>query len=111
MSGFLSQVPALEDHRHVLADVVDREWASVEQEHDHRLPCRQHRFDQFFLAADQIKTRSVAHVGQRPGFAGSLFVAADGEHDHVGLFRNFDRFGNLLAIFFGIAGDYRVFSP
>ena len=54
---FLAEIPALENRRHVLADVVDREWAAVEQQHDDRLAGRDHRLDQFLLPADQIEAR------------------------------------------------------
>ena len=33
----------------------------------------------------KIQLRPVAHVVARPGLAGGLLVAADGQHDHVRL--------------------------
>src|ERR1022692_4847078 len=50
-------------------------------------------------------------ASSRPGFARGLLVAADGEHDHIGPFRHFDGFGNLAAIFGGIAGDHFILHP
>ena len=111
VAGLLAEVPALEDDRHVRDEVVDRERTPVEEESDDRLAERGHGFDQLILAADQVEAGAVAHVLQVPGFARGLLVAADGEHDDVGLLRHFDSFGDLSAIFCGIAGDDFVLIP
>ena len=65
-AGLLAEVPALENHRHVLADVIDGKRPAVEEEHDHRLAERDHRLDQFFLAANEVEAGAVAHVIQIP---------------------------------------------
>ena len=56
------------------------------------LPRGEHRLHQFFLPANQIKVRPIAHVIQVPGLARSLFVIANGQNDYVRLLRNFDGF-------------------
>ena len=76
-----------------------------------RLAQRDHGLDQFFLAADEVKAGAVAHVLQRPGLARGLLVAADGQHNHVGLLRDFNSLGNLLAVFFRIARDHLILVP
>src|SRR5262249_50636902 len=48
---------------------------------------------------------------QAPGLARSLLVAADGEHNHIRFFGDLDGFGNLLAVFFRIAGENFVLIP
>ncbi len=87
------------------SDVIDGKRAAVEEENDDRLACRDHGLDQLFLPADEIEAGTVAHVVQAPGFARGLLISADGKHDDVGLARHFDGFGNLLAVFDGIAGQ------
>ena len=110
-SRFLPQIPALENDRHVLAHVVNRKRASVEQKDYDRFAGGHHRLDQFFLSADEIQTGAVAHVHERPRLARGLLVATDGEHDHVRLLRDVDGLGNLLAVLIGISGDDFVLIP
>ncbi len=85
--------------------------AAVEEESDHRFAGGEHGGDEFTLPADQIEIGAVAHVLERPRFARGLFVATDGEHDDVGLLRDFDGFGNLSAVFGRIAGNDFVLLP
>ena len=40
-----------------------------------------------------------------------MLVAADGENNDVGLLGDFDRLGNLLPVFNGIAGNDRILIP
>ena len=78
--------------------------------HD-RLAQRDHRLHQLFLPADQVQAGAVAHVVERPGLARGLLVAADGQHDDVGIPGDFDRLGDLPAILFRIAGHHRIDIP
>ena len=48
---------------------------------------------------------------QSPRFARGLFVAADGQHDHVRLFGDIHGFRDLLAVFVRIAGHDCVLVP
>ena len=66
---------------------------------------------QFFLPAHQVEAGAVAQMPERPGFARSLLVAADGEHDDIGALRHFDGFGDLPAILSGSLGVTLVLHP
>ena len=91
--------------------IVDGERAAVEQQHDHRFAGGQHGVDQFLLPADQVEAGAVAQVLGRPGLARRLFVAADGEHDHIGAPGDLDGLGDLFAIFLRIARRDFVLCP
>src|SRR5689334_4830826 len=111
MSGLLSKIPALENRGYIPAEMVDREWSSVEQKNNHGLAGRKHRLHQLFLASDQIQTRAVAHMFEIPRFARRLFVAANGEHDDIRFLRDLHRFSNLLAIFLRITRNNFINIP
>ena len=110
-AGLLAEVEALVDHRHVFLDAIDGDGPAVEEEDDDRLAQRGHPPDQLFLPADQIEAGAVAHVHERPCLARGLLVAADGQHDDIGLFGHLDRFGDRLGVLGGVAGGHLVLIP
>ena len=42
VAGFLAEIPAFKNHRHIFGDVIDRKRPAVEQNHDDRFARRQH---------------------------------------------------------------------
>src|SRR6185437_14484902 len=96
--AFLAQVPAFENRRNVLGDVVDREWASVDQENDDRLAGVDNGFDEIVLRAEQVKRIAVAAVIFGPGFAVRALVFTDDKNGDIGLFGSFDRLGDVVGL-------------
>src|SRR4051812_17462347 len=103
MSALLPEIPALEYRGDIVGDVIDGERAAVEKQHDYGLAGSEHGAHEFVLAAHHVEAGAVAEVLGRPGLARGLLVAADGEHDDVGAARDLDGFGDLLAVFRGVA--------
>jgi hypothetical protein len=110
-ASLLAEIPALEDRRDILVDVVDGKWPAVEQKNDHWLAQRHHGFDKLFLPPDQVEAGAIAHVVQSPRFARSLLVAANRQHDHVSAFGDLHGFRDLFAVVLGIAGYNFVLVP
>ena len=79
VAGFLAEIPALKYDRHMVTQVANGKRAAVEKKDDHRFASRKHRRDQLLLLADHFQPGAVPHVLERPGFAGSLLIAADGQ--------------------------------
>ena len=93
MPGLLAEIPAFEQGRRVLREIVDRERPSVEQDHDRRLVEREDGARELVLRPDHIERVAIAEMIVGPGLAARLLVAAEHQDDRVGVARGLDRLG------------------
>src|SRR5215469_2424611 len=101
-TALFAQVPALENGRNLLRNVVDRKGATIEEENDGRLAGFNHRFDQIVLRAQQIEGIAVAAVHLRPGFTIRALVFSNHDDGDVGLACNRDGIIDFVPLGCGI---------
>ena len=98
MTGFLAEVPAFQQRRRSLGEIIHRQRAAVEQDHDGRLVERENCPGEVVLLADQIEAVAVAKVRVGPAFAAGLLVISEHHYDDVGSLCGLDCGRNQLAI-------------
>src|SRR5439155_27121737 len=95
----------------MLGDVVYGIGPSVQKKNDSGLSGCQNRLYEVVLVSQEIEVVAIAGMSRRPGFAGSLLIAAECENYDVGLTGNFGRILDPFGIERGVTEHNFVGIP
>src|SRR5208283_4520603 len=111
LSGFLSQIPALNDSRNVSRNVADRIWPPVEENDDRRFAGLDNSLDQVILHSEQLKAGSVSKMNIAPCFTRSLLVVAENQNHSICFPGGVNCFCNEFSVIIGVRKRDDVLLP